>query len=190
MQDTFDLAFALLTVVANVAVLFFTWVALVAKTTDRAAAFRDRTWDQVAEVAIPLAALVGLTATLGSLYYSEIRNFIPCQLCWFQRIAMYPLPLILGIAAWRGDRQIRSYVIPMAAVGAAISVYHYQLEWFPSQGTIACSAEIPCTVVWIRELGFISIPFMALSGFLLIIWLTWIAGQRQEPALTDAPEEG
>jgi disulfide bond formation protein DsbB len=180
-NDTVDLLFALLTVVANVAVLYFTWVALVAKTGDRAAAYRDRTWDRVADVAIPLAAVVGLTAMLGSLYYSELRHFIPCRLCWYQRIAMYPMPVLLGIAAWRRDRSIRAYAIPLAAIGAAISIYHYQLEWFPKQTSLGCTLDAPCTVLWLspRPFGFMSIAYMALSGFLLIIWLTWIAGQRR-----------
>jgi disulfide bond formation protein DsbB len=180
-NDTLDLVFSLLTLAVNIAVVALTVIALWAKTGDRPSELRDRTWDRVAEVALPLAFAIALTATLGSLYYSEVRNFIPCKLCWYQRIAMYPLPVLLGIAWWRRDRGIRVYAIPIAAIGAALSIYHYQLEWFPSQATAACAVDAPCTVLWLtpRPLGYISIAFMALSGFLAVIWLTWIAGQRR-----------
>ena len=67
----------------------------------------------------------------GSLYFSEVADFMPCTLCWYQRIAMYPLVLLLGIAAFRRDRAIRLYVVPLAVVGAAISIYHYLYRVVP-----------------------------------------------------------
>jgi hypothetical protein len=178
--ETFNLLFALLTVVADLTVIAFTVVAVAARASEGAAAFRDDLWDRVSEVAIPMAFAVGLTATLGSLYYSEVANFPPCELCWFQRIAMYPMPVLLAVA-WRwGDAHVRRYVIPVALIGAAISIYHYQLERFPDQGGFSCAVDNPCTLVWVWMFHFISIPFMALSGFALIAWLVWIAGQRSE----------
>jgi disulfide bond formation protein DsbB len=176
---TVNLLFALLALSALAGVATWTAAALVALT--GRGALRDRLWDRTAEVALPLAAIVATTATLGSLYESEIAGFTPCALCWYQRIAMYPLAVILSIAAVRGDRRIRVYAMPLTLIGAAISIYHYQLEWFPHQTSPACTAEAPCTVVWVRELGFVSIPFMALCGFLAITWLTWVAGQRATP---------
>jgi disulfide bond formation protein DsbB len=185
--QTFNLLFAMLTVIADLAVIGLTFLALGARVSDGLADARDAVWDRLSEVALPLAAVVGLTATLGSLYYSEVADFIPCQLCWYQRIAMYPMPVILLIAAWKRDRSIRSYVIPLALIGAAISIYHYQLERFPDQSSGFCTAEAPCTVVWVWMFHFISIPFMALSGFALIAWLVWIAGQRDDdPRSTQA----
>ncbi len=183
--ETFDLLFALLTVVANVAVIAFTVTAVAARSSAGAAAFRDRLWDRVGEVAVPMAFAVGLTATLGSLYYSEVANFTPCELCWYQRIAMYPLPVLLAVAWRRGDSTVRRYVMPLALIGAAISIYHYQLERFPDQGGFSCAVDNPCTLVWVWMFHYISIPFMALSAFALIAWLVWIAGQR-----ADAPARG
>lgn len=180
--QTMSLLFALLTVVANLVVVAFVVIALAARRGGAAARRRDHLWDRLAEIALPLAAIVGLVCTLGSLYFSEIAHYIPCRLCWYQRIAMYPMPLLLAIAARHRDRGFRRYAIPLALVGAAISVYHYQLEWFPTQSSPACTADAPCTVRWVFELGYISLPFMALSGFLLIATLAWIAGQRQDPA--------
>lgn len=170
--------FGLLAIVSNLAVLAFLVIALTARFSASGADLRDRVWDRVGEVALPLAAVVAFTATLGSLYYSEVQNLIPCTLCWYQRIAMYPLPLILAIAAWRHDRGVWHYVFPIALIGAAIAGYHYQLEWFPEQGSGACSLVTPCNVIpFARKFGFITLAYMALSGFLLIATLTWIARQ-------------
>ena len=120
-------------------------------------------------MAVTAAWGVSFLATAGSLYFSEVANYLPCTLCWYQRIAMYPLVVILGIAAVRRDIGIRIYAIPVAAIGAAIAAYHYLLEWFPEIDTGACSAVIPCTQVWFREFGFVSMPLLALVAFGLII---------------------
>jgi disulfide bond formation protein DsbB len=138
---------------------------------------------------LALAAIVGLVATLGSLYLSEIAHIPPCQLCWYQRIAMYPLPVILGIAAWRRDFGIRPYAIALAAIGSAISIYHYQLERFPDQSSLSCSVDVPCTTVWIWRFHYISIPFMALSGFALIVTLLLLGPSDRETEDEEAIEE-
>ncbi len=124
--------------------------------------------------AIVAAWVVALLAMVGSLYFSELANYTPCTLCWYQRIAMYPLVLILGIAAIRRDTAIRLYAIPLAAVGLGISSYHYLLEWFPDIDAGACKVGIPCTQVWFREFGFVSLPLLALVSFALVITLLLI----------------
>ena len=126
----------------------------------------------VDDVALWLAFLVAAASTAGSLYFSEHAHFIPCTLCWYQRIAMYPLSLLLLIAAIRRDRGIRWYVGPLAGAGALISTYHYLVEWFPSlESEDVCSVSVPCTAPWFRELGFVTLSFMALCGFLFILVL-------------------
>ena len=128
-------------------------------------------WDGLAEWGLPLAAIVSVGATAGSLYFSEGANFVPCEFCWYQRIAMYPLALILGIAAVRRDRGIRIYAIPTAAIGAALALYHYLVQQFPDLETGTCSATVPCSAKWVERFGFVSIPYMALSAFLAIMVL-------------------
>ena len=122
---------------------------------------------EFAAMALPLAAIVAVGATVGSLYFSEVRNFTPCELCWYQRIAMYPLAFILPIAAWRRDRGVVPYAIGAAVIGAGISVYHYQLQAFPDQGS-SCSTDAPCSFRWVEVFGFVSIPLLALGTFVLI----------------------
>jgi disulfide bond formation protein DsbB len=139
----------------------------------------------VDDAALWLAFLVAATATAGSLYFSEVADFIPCTLCWYQRIAMYPLAVVLLVAAIRRDRSVRWYAGPIAAIGAVISTYHYLVEWFPSlEGSGVCAVSVPCTVPWFRQFGFVSLSFMALCGFLAIVVL--IVPHRLTPYL-EAP---
>ncbi len=142
-------------------------------------------WTYGRESALGLAWIVALVATLGSLYLSEIAHFEPCTLCWLQRIAMYPLVVILGIGAIRSERAVRWYALPLAAIGAALAGYHALLQRVPGlQGATSCSAQAPCNVMWVREFGFVSIPVMALGGFLLIAALLFVAaldGDQEKP---------
>ncbi|MGZ8602880.1 MAG: disulfide bond formation protein B, partial [Actinomycetota bacterium] len=154
--DTMATLFALLTVVAIAAVAAVALLAVAGR--DGFSSTRDTVWETLGPSALWLAFLVALTATVGSLYLSEVAHFVPCKLCWYQRIAMYPLVPILAIAAWKRDVSVARYVVPLAAIGAAISIYHYQLERFPSQASVSCSADAPCTVVWIWKFHFVSIP--------------------------------
>ncbi|MEO6866836.1 MAG: disulfide bond formation protein B [Gaiellales bacterium] len=124
--------------------------------------------------ALRIALLVAIAGTAGSLYMSEIRHFPPCPLCWYQRIAMYPLVPILAIAAVINDTKVFRYVLPLTLTGLAVSIYHTQLELFPSQVTIACTKSVPCTTIWFQEFGYITIPVMAGTAFMLVAALTWL----------------
>jgi disulfide bond formation protein DsbB len=184
--------FALLTVIADLSVLVILVIGVGARWSEGLRGARDGLCDLMSETGLWLAWLVALTATLGSLYYSEVAHFDPCKLCWYQRIGIYPLAVVLLLAALRRDRAIRFYVIPVAAISAVISTYHYQLERFPNQASPSCSLEDPCTVVWVWRFHYISIPMMALSAALLIIALLWAAGRGdhtpwklQDPILPD-----
>ena len=127
-----------------------------------------------------LAWLIAAVSVAGSLYFSESANFVPCKLCWFQRIAMYPLAVLLLIAAVRRDDGIRHYAVPLSLIGAAISAYHYLIEWRPSLGSGTCDITAPCTVPWFRQFGFISLPFMALCGFAAIVALLTLGPSHKE----------
>ncbi|WP_129731600.1 MULTISPECIES: disulfide formation protein C [Bacillaceae] len=122
------------------------------------------------EYALFTAWAASLTAMLGSLYFSEIMKYEPCTLCWYQRILMYPFVVLLGIAVIRKDYLIARYSLPLAIIGSAISLYHYSMQKIPalSGGGAACG-RIPCTGQYINWLGFITIPFLALTAFTIII---------------------
>ena len=135
----------------------------------------DDLLDAVRPVALVVAAGVAIVSTLGSLYYSEVANFPPCRLCWYQRIGMYPLALILSIAAWRRDAAVRWYALPLAVAGGLVSVYHVLVERYPSLESGSCDPTNPCSIIWVERLGYMTIPMMALSGFALIAVLLILA---------------
>jgi disulfide bond formation protein DsbB len=120
-----------------------------------------------------------LVATLGSLFFSEYSQFIPCRLCWFQRIGMYPLAAILLIAAIRRDyRGGALYGLPCAVFGTIVAIYHIYIEYHPEAETAGCKIGAPCTTKWIDKLGYITIPVLALTAFLAIITLLAMALSR------------
>lgn len=113
--------------------------------------------------------VVSLIATLGSLYFSQVRGFIPCELCWVQRIFMYPLVIIIGIAYVQKNPRIAMTTLALSVVGGAVSLYHYGIQklQFLSDSAPSCG-QVPCTGEYINYLGFITIPFLALVAFALI----------------------
>lgn len=125
-----------------------------------------------------LAWLVAMAAVGGSLIFSEIMLFEPCKLCWYQRICMYPLAILLGIAAYRNDRGILPYARTLSIIGLCISIYHYMEQKIPGMAKILpCTTGVPCNSDYINWLGFITIPFLAGIGFLLITVLLSIRKQ-------------
>jgi disulfide bond formation protein DsbB len=144
----------------------------------------------MSDAAVWLAWFVALGATVGSLYFSEVANFNPCRFCWFQRIAMYPLAVILLVGALRKDPGVRWYAVPLAALGAAISGWHSLIEWRPALDSGECEFQGPsCTFVWFREFG-LSLANMALIGFLtiLILLLVRVRARMDTPVDTSMPE--
>lgn len=113
---------------------------------------------------------VSLVATLGSLYFSEVRGYVPCTLCWYQRILMYPIVLISGIALFQKNARIALTTAIFATVGGSISLYHYGIQKlsFLGESAPSCGA-VSCTGQYINYLGFITIPFLALVAFIIIL---------------------
>jgi len=185
---TVQLLYALL---ASAGALFLLWagtMAVASLVSEGVAASVLDLRDRFERWAIPAAFTVAFLATLGSLYFSEVAMYEPCRLCWYQRVAMYPLVPILAVATWRRDPGVRWYAIPVAGIGAIVSGYHYVLEWFPAADAGACKVGVPCTLVWFRELGFVTLPFLALTAFLLVIVLLLIPARVR--AQTEDPAEG
>jgi disulfide bond formation protein DsbB len=136
--------------------------------------------------ALWLAFVVALVATLGSLFLSEYSDFIPCRLCWFQRIAMYPLVVVLLGAAIRRDvRGAVFYGLPLAVIGGVVAVWHLYIEANPEAESAACKVGAPCSTKWIDVFGYVTIPTLALTAFaaigalLLVAW-SW----RKQPDAT------
>jgi len=179
---TVSLFLAMLAILAEVSVV--TAVVLVAGSRVSPAVRRARE-DLVASVepvSLWIALGVAAIATAGSLYYSEVAHFTPCRLCWYQRIAMYPLVPVLAIAAVRRDFRIKPYVATLAALGGAISVYHMLVERFPNLESSTCDPNNPCSLIWVNTFGYLTIPTMALSAFALLVALALTGARRaREP---------
>lgn len=127
--------------------------------------------EQLTDGLVPMTAVVAVGATAGSLWFSEVSHFPPCELCWYQRIAMYPLAVVLTIAAVRRDAGIRTYAIPIAVLGLAVSAWHNYVETFPERSAGGCDPTNPCTIRWVEGLGFWTIPRMAFVSFAAILGL-------------------
>jgi disulfide bond formation protein DsbB len=119
------------------------------------------------EYGLYMAWLVAIVAAVGSLYFSEVRQFVPCSLCWLQRIFMYPLVIILGMASFRQDKRIAGYVLPLSIIGVLIAAWHV-IEENTGISIAMCNVGAPCTVKYINWLGFITIPVLSLTAFTLI----------------------
>jgi disulfide bond formation protein DsbB len=123
-----------------------------------------------------VAFVVAAVATGGSLFFSEIAGFVPCELCWYQRICMYPLSLTTLLAAARADHRVARYLLPLPLVGAGVSVYHLLIENAVLAEPAACRlGGIGCAAKWIDEFGYVTIPTLALTGFLLLAALLGLA---------------
>lgn len=118
-------------------------------------------------VALPyLAWIIALIATVGSLFFSEVMELPPCVLCWYQRIAMYPLVLIVGIGIAARDSRLKNYALPLCLIGLAISIYHNLLYYgLIPESITPCTEGLSCTSRQIEWLGFITIPLLALAAF-------------------------
>ena len=180
--DTVTLFLALLSVVAEITVAAALVLHVAGRFSATAARWKLAFVDAIGPQALVLAFLVAAVSMSGSLWFSEGAHFTPCRLCWYQRIAMYPLVPLLGLAAWRRDDGIRPYAATLASLGAAVSAYHVLIERFPSLESGACEVANPCTIIWVRRFGYLTIPTMALSAFALIVTLMLTrAGQLRRP---------
>jgi disulfide bond formation protein DsbB len=140
------------------------------------------------------AFVVAAIATGGSLFYSQVAGFIPCEFCWFQRMMMYPLSILTLLTAARGDNRAARYLLPLPVVGAGTSIYHMLLEHHVIAEPGACTLTGGgCTANWIalHSFGYLTIPTLALTAFLLLIGFLVLAstGESEVPATLPAHAE-
>jgi disulfide bond formation protein DsbB len=122
------------------------------------------------ENVVYIALVQAIVAMLGSLYFSEIRHFPPCVLCWYQRICMYPLVVIIFVGILRMDKKNYLYVLPLSIIGWCISLYHNLLYYKILPEALApCRAGISCTTKFFAWFGFITIPLLSFIAFTVII---------------------
>jgi disulfide bond formation protein DsbB len=144
-------------------------------------------WQQIGPF---LAFGTALAAMLGSLYYSEIAGFVPCTLCWYQRILMYPLTLIMLVGLIKQDGNLPDYVLPFSVLWMGFSTYHYLIQVGVIEHSAVCAVGIPCDLRWVNYFGFVTIPFMSLTAFTIITILMSLVKwtSRSEDEAVPAPE--
>ncbi len=119
-----------------------------------------------------LCFLIATTATLGSLFFSEVMQFIPCNMCWYQRIFMYPLVFIFLINLLYPDDKVFKYAFTLVFIGLIISIYHNLLMFgIIPESAVPCANGVPCSTEYINWLGFITIPFLSMVSYLAIFIL-------------------
>lgn len=145
--------------------LELSFLILLSNNVDRSAANKNGLNNALLHVAWSIA----LMSMVGSLFFSEIMELPPCKLCWYQRIAAYPLVVVLGIGIVLRDSHIKTYSLPFAVTGLLISIYHNLLYYgFIPEAITPCTEGVPCNAVQLELLGFITIPLMGLVSFVLL----------------------
>ncbi len=165
---------SVLAIVAQIASLLIV-IAIFTKKTPKPLA---RALSLISNKALMLSFAVSLLAVIGSLIYSDVIGYEPCKLCWFQRIFMYPLVVLFGIALWNKDEGIKRYGLVLSAIGGCIALFHYvgQLGFNPfGLKCLAIGYSSSCAKNFVLEFGYITIPMMAFSAFLLIFVSLWLS---------------
>ena len=127
-----------------------------------------------------LAFVVALAGTLTSLFYSEIAHFAPCSLCTWQRVMLYPQVILLGAALWYKNKKLHIYTIILSVVGGILALYNTYIQ-FSGTSILPCGVSVSCTKRYFLEFGYITIPTMAFTSFLLIILLLIAIRMEKEP---------
>jgi len=121
---------------------------------------------------ILLSFITACIATMGSLFFSEVMQFVPCSMCWYQRIFMYPLVLIFLVNTLYPDNKVFKYAMPIVVVGLLFAIYHNLLMFgIIPESVVPCVQGVPCSTEYINWLGFITIPFLSLSAYSIIFIL-------------------
>ena len=175
MTEALSTTFAILAIGVQAVLVVFLGLLALAPVWGGARGVRDAVRRFLDGAELALAWVIALTATLGSLYFSDVADFIPCRLCWFQRIAMYPLALILFLAVLARDRRGAYYALGLPVVGAVVSLWHLYIEANPDAESPACRIGAPCSTKWIDQFGYMTIPLLALTAFAAIATLLVLA---------------
>lgn len=140
----------------------------------------ERSKERLKEYYLPISLFIASAATAGSLYMSNVLGWTPCKLCWYQRIFMYPLILVLGVGLVFSDENVRDYAIPLALLGFPIAFYHSLHQRFEQFGSAGCSiTAVSCSTEYTFWFGYITIPVMAATAFAAVLVLMWrFGGER------------
>jgi disulfide bond formation protein DsbB len=123
----------------------------------------------IQQYGIAIAFVIALASTLLSLFYSDVMGYEPCTLCWWQRIFIYPQIVLLGLALWKREKLIVDYALVLLGIGLLISLYQVYLQVGGAPVGACGVGSVSCTKLYVMEFGYVTIPMMALTGYLLMI---------------------
>ena len=128
-----------------------------------------------------LAWIISTISTFGSLFFSEIMEFIPCTLCWYQRIFMYPLVIILFMGIYSYDKKTIKFALPLVFIGWFFALYHNLIHFgiLPKEAS-PCFQGVPCYTKYIEWFGFITIPLLSFIAFSVILVLLYVAKKGEK----------
>ena len=132
---------------------------------------------------------IAFAAMAGSLYFSDVVGFVPCLFCWYQRIAMYPLVVVLGVGLLRADTGVWRFALPLPLIGLGMAAYHVALQFQPTLELIPCNSGVPCSGRYVAAFGFVSIPVMSGAAFMMISALLLLLRQLEAGAMDGEPDE-
>lgn len=164
MVNTINYVFSSLALLAQVAIVFLLWIKLARKESALAKFISQRV--------LALSFLTALGGVAGSLFYSEIAGYSPCSLCWYQRVFLFPQVFILGLALAKKDFSVIPYVKTLAVVGGLIAGYQSALQMDLVPSLFCSAATVNCAQRFVMNFGYITLPVMSLTAFLLLIALT------------------
>lgn len=131
------------------------------------------------------AWVTAVIAAAGSLYLSDVAHLVPCELCWYQRTAMYPLVFVLGVGLIGRDPGVWRFALPLSVAGLLVAAYHVTIQWQPTLDIEMCAEGVPCTARYVAVFGFVSIPTMASGAFLLITAVMFLLRALEREGATE-----
>ncbi|MFB6180594.1 MAG: disulfide bond formation protein B [Candidatus Nanohalobium sp.] len=178
MTEPLVFTFAAGTLATNIAIVVFLALKAFVFVSGRSFQFFERVEEFLTQNYRWIGFFYGLVASAGSLYLSNVLGWSPCSLCWFQRIFMYPLPLIFGVSLVMKDRNVMDYTVPLSILGGVISIRHYLVQ--RTAASAGCTAaKVSCETSYTFYFDYISVPFMALTGFAAVALTGILAAQKR-----------
>jgi disulfide bond formation protein DsbB len=168
---------AVLTVLTDIEIILYLLSATAAVFNKSYKKIHERIAKYIAPNARMYAFVITLTATLGSLFYSDVAKYTPCILCWWQRIFMYPQTVLLTLGIVKKDKNVADYGMGLSAIGAVLAAYHYYIQ-VGGATPLTCEAvgySISCTQKFTTDFGYVTIPMMSLTAFVAIYLLLSIS---------------
>jgi disulfide bond formation protein DsbB len=145
--------------------------------------FTSKLLDYISKYSLVIVAVLSLGGIFGSLLYSNFVGFIPCELCWWQRVLLYPQSIIAIVALWKKDRRVLSTLLIMSILGLIVALYQVYLQHWPDPNSFCSVGTSDCSRIYVQFMGFLTMPAMSAILFLWAIFASAVGARRQTPVI-------